>query len=145
MKKLELMQDPFYAQLMAVIETTICEADDHARAAGVRLTDSSIKYALNRARNITPEQEIAPLPKLESRDEFVEELARNIAANRQLLLEQTPDGASQREVSISDWVKAISAVRASLKIRRSDEPGSRSYLEFIHRFIEDLERSSGVE
>jgi len=41
------------------------------------------------------------------------------------------------EVSPADWNKSIIAVEASLKVRRSNEPGSRDYLDYVRRFIEE--------
>ena len=135
MKNHDLMRDPFFAQLMYVIESAICMADKHAKESGVRLTDSSIKSALNKARRITPNQIITPLTKLESRDDFVEELARSIAANREIFVEETEYGGEKQEISPSDWINAISAVEASLKLRRSTEPGTRYYLDYVRNFI----------
>jgi hypothetical protein len=138
MSNLDLMRDPFYAQLMFVIECAICKADEAAQKKGVRLTDSNIKSALNKARRMMPEKVIAPVESLERREDFVEELARSIAANREVLLEET-EGAEGRIAGVSpgDWGKAISAVEASLKVRRRDEPGSRDYLDFVRRFVEE--------
>jgi hypothetical protein len=117
MSNLDLMKDPFYAQLMFVIECAICKADEAAQKKGVRLTDSNIKSALNKARRMMPEKVIAPVESLERREDFVE---GRIAG-----------------VSPGDWGKAISAVEASLKVRRRDEPGSRDYLDFVRRFVEE--------
>jgi len=138
MSNLDLMKDPFYAQLMFVIESAICKADEAAQKKGVRLTDSNIKSALNKARRMMPEKVIAPVESLDRREDFVEELARSIAANREVLLEET-EGAEGRIAGVSpgDWSKAISAVEASLKVRRRDEPGSRDYLDFVRRFVEE--------
>ena len=41
----------------------------------------------------------------------------------------------KKPVSHADWNRAISAVEASLKVRRSTEPGSRSYLDYVRTFI----------
>ncbi len=138
MSTIDLMKDPFYAQLMFVVESSICKADKAAQEQGLRLTDSNIKSALNKARRMTPQKVIAPVESLRSREDFVEELARSIAANREILLEET-DGAEgeMTEVSQADWVKAISAVEASLKLRHSKEPGSRDYLDFVRSFVEE--------
>ncbi len=138
MSKIDLMKDPFYAQLMFVVESAICKADKAAQGQGVRLTDSSIKSALNKARRMTPEKVIEPVGSLKTREDFVEELARSIAANREVLLEGDEEAEGEMtEVSRVDWVKAISAVEASLKLRRGDEPGSRDYLDFVRSFIEE--------
>ena len=138
MSKLDLMKDPVFAQLMFIIENVICKADGDAQKMGIRLTDSNIKSALNKARRITPEKVIVPLEPHETREDIIEELALSIAANRGLLAEETQseNGSEKTEVSPADWNKAIMAVEASLKVRRSDEPGSRFYLDFIRRFVE---------
>jgi len=138
MSKLDLMKDPFYAQLMFVVESAICKADKSAQDQGVRLTDSNIKSALNKARRMTPEKVIAPVEFLRRREDFVDELARSIAANRKVLLTQAEGAEGERtEVSHADWAKAISAVETSLKLRHRDEPGSRDYLDFVRSFIEE--------
>jgi hypothetical protein len=138
MSKLDLMKDPFYAQLMFVIESAICKADQAAQEKGMRLTDSNVKSALNKARRMMPERVIAPVESLETREDFVEELARSIAANREVLLEETEGAEGEiTEVSLVDWAKAISAVEASLKLRHRNEPGSRDYLDFVRRFVEE--------
>jgi hypothetical protein len=133
------MKDPFYAQLMFVVESAICKADKAAREQGVRLTDSNIKSALNKARRMTPEKVIAPVESLTKREDFVEELARSIAANREIILEQA-EGAEEgdlTEVSQADWIQAIAGVEVSLKMRHRNEPGSRDYLDFVRSFIEE--------
>ena len=137
MSKLDLMKDPFYAQLMFIIEGAICKADVDAREKGVRLTDSNIKSALNKARRMTPERLLVALAEPpSSREEIVEELARSIAANREFFLEES-EGGERTEVSRVDWLKAICAVEASLKVRQRNEPGSREYLDFVRRFVEE--------
>ena len=135
---LDLMRDPFYARLMFVVESAICKADKAAQEQGVRLTDSNIKSAMNKARRMTPEKVIAPVESLGTREDFVEELARSIAANGKVLFEQAEGAESEmKEVSQADWVKVISAVETSLKLRHRDEPGSRDYLDFVRSFIEE--------
>ena len=139
MSKLDPMRDPFYAQLMYVIEKAIWMADKDAAAKRIRLTDSNIKSALNKARCASPQGAIAGVEKIESREEVVMKLALSLAANRELLVEESREAAGtvQKPVSHADWNRAISAVEASLKVRRSTEPGSRSYLDYIRTFIEE--------
>lgn len=124
---------------MYVIERAICMADKDAQERGIRLTDSNIKSALNQARSIGPEKVIASGGELETREDIVKELALSIAANREFIMEESegPSGTAQTEVSRADWVKAISAVKASLKVHKSPEPGSRYYLDYVRRFIEE--------
>ena len=137
MSKLDPMRDPFYAQLMYFIERIICMADKDAATKGIRLTDSNIKSALNKARRTISEAAVARREKIESREDIVMELALSIAANRELLMEESNEAAAtvQEPVSHADWNRAISAVEASLKVRRSTEPGSRSYLDYVRTFI----------
>jgi len=140
MSKHDLMKDPFYAQLMHVVETTICKADREAQKKGLRLTDSNIKSALNKARRITTTLRVADAAEsLETREGIIEELARSIASNRELLKEviESEDGTGRAEVSRADWNNAIVAVEASLKLRRSVEPGTRFYLDFVRPFTEE--------
>lgn len=136
MGKLNLMNDPFYAQLMHVIEGVICLADKDAQEQGIRLTDSNIKSALNKARRVTPDMVIARTEAPKTREAIIEEMALSIAANRELLGEESADGTGHVAIGQADWVKAIGAVEASLKVRRSEEPGSRHYLDFVRNFIE---------
>ncbi|MEI6351576.1 MAG: hypothetical protein WCP06_10790 [Verrucomicrobiota bacterium] len=135
MSKLDLMKDPFYAQLMFVIESVICKADKSAAENGVRLTDSAIKSALNKARHMTPEKIIEPIISIVKREDLIEELARCIAGNRELLEIDGPEGEGM-DVTRAHWDNAISAVEASLKTRNHGGPGSRDYLDFIHSFVE---------
>lgn len=134
--KLDLLKDPFYAQLMHVIENVICLADKDAQEKGIRLTDSNIKSALNKARRVTPEMVRARTEFPETREAILQEMSLSIAANRELLREESADGTGQVAISHADWGKAIGAVEASLQVRRSDEPGSRCYLDFVRNFIE---------
>ena len=124
---------------MFVIESAICNADSDAQKNGFRLTDSNIKSALNKARRVTPERVGGRREAFETREDFIDELALSIAANRELLAEESngEDGVERTEVSLADWVKAIAAVEDSLKLRRSTEPGSRDYLDYVQRFIRE--------
>jgi len=136
MRNHDLMKDPFYAQLSYVVESAICKADQEAQKKGIRLTDSNIKSALNKARRITPQRSVLPLDAINTREAFIEELALSIAAQREILEHTAEDGSDGTAISHADWVKAILVVEASLKLRKSDEPGSRFYLDFVRRFIE---------
>ncbi|MBE2202972.1 MAG: hypothetical protein IAE94_01345 [Chthoniobacterales bacterium] len=131
----DLLKDPFYAQLMFVIESCICKADHNAAEMGVRLTDSNIKSALNKARKLTTNLVIEPKPNIANREDVIAELAASIAANRKLLEVEGEDNQI-RDISNEDWMKAIAAVSASLKVRMSGEPGGRYYLDYVREFIE---------
>ena len=91
----DLMRDPFYAQLMYVIETAIHKADKAAQEQGVRLNDSAIKSALNKARKKALENATVQVESLKTREDFIEELARSIAVNRTFLAEEM-DGKDER-------------------------------------------------
>ena len=107
----DLLKDPFYAQLMFVIESCICKADHNAAEMGVRLTDSNIKSALNKARKLTTNLVIEPKPNIANREDVIAELAASIAANRKLLEVEGEDNQI-RDISNEDWMKAIAAPAA---------------------------------
>ena len=135
----DLMRDPFYAQLMYVIETAIHKADKAAQEQGVRLNDSAIKSALNKARKKALENATVQVESLKTREDFIEELARSIAVNRTFLAEEMDGKDERNDISRADWIKTISGVEDSLKLRRSGQPGGRDYLDFLRRFLKDGE------
>jgi len=142
MKHHDLMNDPFYAQLIHVIESTIVKIDKAASQSGFKCTDSLVKSALNKARRLESPDPANGRPDPANREEFIQEMANAIAVCRQELFiegscceEECSSDTHQHGVSHGDWVRAISAVEASLKIRRSPEPGGRDYLDFIQKFV----------
>ena len=136
MSNLDLMNDPFYAKLMYVIELVISKVDEMAKQQGVTLNDSTIKSALNKARKRTLENAMVQVSSLKTREDFIEELARSIAVNRTHLAEEMEGETEKKDISRVEWIKAISAVEASLKVRRSGLPGGRDYLDFLKRFMD---------
>lgn len=134
----KLMKDPFYAQLVYCIESAISEADKHARSMEIRLTDSNIKSALNKARKFKPEPPETnepPQSDLRTKDEVIAELIRSLAGLHTLLESEGEEG-DVAPVSEADVKKGIAAVEASLKIHKSPEPGSRYYLDYVKDFLE---------
>ena len=130
------MRDPFYAGLMFMIEQKICVADGAAKEAGIILKDSQIQSALTKARGLAAGKE----PKIEGSTEaeqILKALILSIYQTPKITMEPSGDtGISQKEepLQMTDWILAIEAVVDSIKTRRSDVPGSRNYLDFVHDF-----------
>jgi hypothetical protein len=137
MNTTDLMRDPFYAGLMFHIERQIVEADAEARAKGVRFTDSNIKSLLVKLKAIA-EGESPSLEAGNQKEELLCGLVKRIHASRAGVREgASPDARidETKIVSDRDWLLGLKAVADSLKLRRSDEAGSRDYLDFLNDFI----------
>ncbi len=122
---------------MFMIEQKICVADGAAKEAGIILKDSQIQSALTKARGLAAGKE----PKIEGSTEaeqILKALILSIYHAPKNMRKQLDDPAvSQNEEPLEavDWILAIEAVVDSIKTRRSDVPGSRNYLDFVHDFI----------
>lgn len=132
------MRDPFFAQLMFLIEELICAADAEARGKQIILKDSQILSALTKTHGLVSGKE----PKINESTEADRILKKLIFAISQLttnpngpVLEQL-EGGLLEPVSKKYWGLAIEAVMESLSIRRSKIPGSREYLDFVKGFID---------
>jgi hypothetical protein len=144
MKKnpIDRMKDPFYAQLIFSIEGIVLQADEEAKDRNLRLYDSQIKSALvktrKRLRGGDPE-----VPQGNEKEELLAKLVDSLCHNPDTLREikPNPDG-TEEEIPIerSDYIRAVESVERSLKNHRSDLPGSRLYLDFLHRFLRDVRR-----
>jgi len=137
------MQDPFFAGLMFRIERLVCAADRDAVEKGIVLKDSQVQSALNKAKGLaggrTPK-----LAKNTEVDRLLAELATGIGLGPEGLAEEHvgDEGPKvQRPPSKSEWVQAIDAVIDSIKLRRSGIPASRDYLNFVHDFVAEAEKS----
>lgn len=122
---------------MFMIEQIICVADGAANEAGIILKDSQIQSALTKARGLAAGKK----PKIEGSAEaelILKALILGIYQTPKMMMEQSGDtGISQKERApqMADWILAIEAVVDSIKTRRSDVPGSRNYLDFVHDFV----------
>lgn len=126
MKYRDLMRDPFYAGLMYFLESGICDLDRRAKEAGITLADSQIQSALVKLEKVLQGKNPG-IPQESPRDRL---LAEWIEDNR-----QPPVEAHKAPVSTGDRILAVLAVLDSLKLRRSQLPGSRNYLDFLQDFI----------
>lgn len=130
------MRDPFFAQLMFLIEQTICNADRDAKEQGVILKDSQVQSALAKARGLAA----GKAPKIEestAAERILKELVLSICHAPQALAAQSLDAEGPRQeepLRTADWNLAIEAVVDSIKTRRSEIPGSRDYLDFLRDF-----------
>jgi hypothetical protein len=137
MGKIDAMRDPFLAQLIYVAETVILNADRKATESGFTLTDSNVRSVLMRAKKKLhlPPNECAE--DIETKENILEELEGSIIAQRLVLQSvEADDEASAEDIPVQMWKVILEAVIESIEIRRSPEPGSRCYLDFLHTFIE---------
>ena len=135
------MTDPFYAGLLFKIEQIICQVDDEAKRQGLELTDSQIRSALVKARKKV-EGEDPDIPEATERDKILAMLIDGLFQAPDDIMEQISgaDGTMDEEpLRLSVWIKALETVEDSVKTRKSNIPGSRDYLNFIHRFIQQAE------
>ncbi len=132
------MKDPFYAGLLFQIEHIICQADEDAQAEGIRLTDSQIKSALIKTQKKMGGGD-PTIPTGTPKDRILAELINSLCQAHHALMERTtgPGGHEiDKDLDEADWIRALETVEDSVETRRSDTPGSRNYLEFVHGFID---------
>ncbi len=137
MKPHDRLKDPFYVQLMYYIENIVYQADDEATRLGMPLTDSQIKSILNKVRKLLAGKK-TEIPTSSEKEKFFADIIDSIFRAREDLEEisHDSDGNSARKpLSRLKWLKAIEAVESSMKIMKSDEPGSRRYIEHMRAFM----------
>jgi len=131
------MKDPFFAQLMFLIEQLICKVDQEAAGKGIVLKDSQIMSALTKARGLFEGKQ----PKISDATELdliIKKLILSIHGVQNEIMEQYLDEENVEHnvpVRTQDWLGAIETVMDSLSTRRSEIPGSRHYLDFVQDFI----------
>jgi hypothetical protein len=133
------MKDPFYAGLLFQIENIICQADDDAKSKGLQLTDSQVRSSLIRTQKKLQGGD-PEIPQTNAREKILADLIDSLCRAPEALREETSadDGALQgKPLDILDWVRALETVEDSVKTRKSNIPGSRDYLEFLHAFIRE--------
>lgn len=137
-KPIDRMKDPFYVGLLFQIESIICRADDDAKTKGLQLTDSQVKSALIKTQKKLQGGD-PDIPETNERERLLAGLIeRLIQAGSSSRVEHSANGDGRAEdgaPSTSDWAKALETVEDSLKTRKSNVPGSRDYLDFVHGFI----------
>ena len=131
------MKDPFYAGLLFQVENIINQADSDARSKGLQLTDSQVRSALIKTQKKLQGGE-PEISETNEREKILAALIDSLIRAPNALMEQstTEDGrAEEKSLNISDWVKALETVEDSVQTRKSNIPGSRDYLDFVHGFI----------
>lgn len=139
------MRDPFFAQLMFLIEEAVCTADADAQGRGIVLKDSQILSALTKAHGLVAGKQ----PKINDTseaDRILKDLIEKIADLPTTFIGIVVDESSG-EIGPSagkrEWMMAIEAVMDSLSVRRSGIPGSREYLDFVKGFIGQAKGAGG--
>ncbi|MCK4563064.1 MAG: hypothetical protein KAU94_00160 [Verrucomicrobia bacterium] len=125
----DLMQDPFYAQIMFRIETLIHERDEEAkRESDLTLKDTNVKSSIRKAMGMlqgkSPKLDPGPLL-----DHWIGRIATDLCGLWEVF--EKEGNVEQRQ-----YIRALLAVEDSLKTRRELEGHSRGYLDFLKRFIE---------
>lgn len=144
---IDRVRDPFYAELVYTVERTILQADRSAKAASIRLTDSQIRSALNKARKVVA-GESPSIPTETPREELLAGLIENIVALRSgLAIRPAHEGAAEpiepadeRAMIAGVVTNTIETVETLVANRESDTPGSRDYLEFLSSFVRKPEK-----
>ena len=137
------MKDPFYAGLLFKIEQIICQVDDEAKRQGLELTDSQIRSALVKARKKVAGED-PDIPEATERDKILAMLIDGLFQAPDDIMEQIlgADGTMEEEpLRLSEWIKALETVEDSVKTRKSNIPGSRDYLNFVHRFVQQAKEA----
>jgi hypothetical protein len=137
------MKDPYYAMLLFQIEHIICQADDDARARGLQLTDSQVRSAILKARKKVQGAE-PDIPETNEREQILAALIDSICQAPDNMLQRVVTDAGRIEekpLPMTDWGNALETVANSIKTRKSNLPGSREYLDFLHGFIAQARRT----
>ncbi len=135
------MKDPYYTGLLFQIEQIICQADETAKGLGIQLTDSQIRSALiktrKKAAGADPE-----IPLALERDRILAGLIDSLLQAPGQLGKRvvTAEGEVEKPLPLADWTNALETVEDSIKTRKSNTPGSRHYLDFVHGFIAQAKR-----
>jgi len=138
------MKDPFFAQLLFLIEQLVCMADQEAAGKGIVLKDSQIASALTKARGLFAGKE----PKISESsepDRIISKLIHSIHDLRNQFLEQIQnENGEQHKVPVDDrdWIGAIETVMDSISTRRSGIPCTRYYLDYVQDFIAEAVESA---
>jgi hypothetical protein len=148
------MKDPFYGYLMAVIENVIAEADTEASERTRPFTDSQVRSALIKSIQTARGGKPA-VPSASEHEKLLADLIARILRKREDIRtrEAEEDGeeitedfeATSETVSPQDWIRAIEAVVAALKIRTQMAAHPRGYLDFIHEFVQKAPPGITVE
>jgi hypothetical protein len=130
MRPRDLMTDPFYAQVMFIIESKIHEYDQQPPgSASVKLTDSDVKSAIRKTMSILGGKKPVAIPSNE-RERSKGQLAIELVGVFEFL-------QANSKVSRGEYLKTLLAVEDSLKTRHEYYGRSRGYMDFLDEFIKD--------
>jgi hypothetical protein len=120
-------------EILFTIESLIAREDSLARKElGLTITDSNIKSALRKAMGSLKGRPPKSGPKKQKpKDRWIAGLASDIREIGRV--------AATAGISRQQFLFALLKIEESLKTRNEMGGGSRGYLDFIHRFIEDGE------
>jgi len=138
------MRDPRFSNIHYAIESKLHEVDCLAGTRGVALTDSAVRSLLVRCIN-EAKGKVAKSTAASDKDRFLAEALQQLALVRASIMEEWPrsDGSVElRPLPTVDWIASLEAIKDSCSVRTGSEPGSRSYLDFLKGFIEQVSTRS---
>jgi len=136
------MKDPYFAHLMFMIEELIFDADIEAKENGITFKDSQIQSVLAKAKGLSAGKHPLIEDSTET-DRFLKALILRIDNVPTCTSIQSGDEdgpISEEPLKRSDWILAIETTKASLKVRKSAFPGSRTYLDYLQIFVKETLR-----
>lgn len=141
----DYMRNPAYAVPINLIERCILAADAEAADQGITLTDSLVRSAMVRATNIVKGKPAKHGWDLKSPKEALQAGLEKRLLSLCLFPGQpapiegtTPSSLISRGI----WQDAMKAVKDSSTIHATSEPGSRSYLDFLRRFMRQVDQKT---
>ncbi len=144
MSRNDTMRDPRYAPILLQIERCLHDTDKLAATRGLTLTDSNVRSLLVRAvHEAKGKTAKSTEPATSEKDHLLAEALHQLAAVRGAIVEERdrPDGPVERHpLPAGDWIAALEAIKDSCALRTGHESGSRGYLGYVSRFLEDMER-----
>ena len=132
MRTVDLMKDPYYVRVLAVIEEQINRSSLDAKDEGVMYTDSNVKSVLNKVRNKLKGKS----PKVEKKnrkEELLAELFFELSAMPDIV-EFVNDDDETESVPKKDWMLSFKCIEDSLMLR-TEGSGSTAYLEYLEDFF----------
>jgi len=132
MNRTNLMQDPFYARILYMIESRIGSIDRQARAQNLALTDSQIRSILNKVRKRAGGG-MPQVPACSEREQLLASLYEELVRARNEIQVET-SGAQTEVLPLQDWVASLRTVEDSIQLRTGGA-GSRNYLDYLDGFL----------
>jgi hypothetical protein len=142
------LKDPFYAQIIYMVEEKLHESDKLAATRGITLSDSAIRSALVRAMNEAEGKQSKTPPGPSPKDQFLAELVAQLAILRSCIdvasnEDDAKDESKLEPLPRADWIIVLDAIKESCAIRTSSAPASRDYLDYIATFLAEAQERIG--